>query len=460
MRVLPRKRALGAYVAAVTVAGAAAIALSSGSWATTEVKVWELACFVGLAVALDLMVIPLAGGGAAAASFAAYLAGLLVLGPGVTAWVAALSIICSEGVIRRRPLAKVGFNAGHSVLSLLAAGAVYRHAGGSVGNLRMTHLPEVAAVGAAALCLWLLEMSWVSLAVSLERGGRAWRRLLSSLGPMLALDGALASMGLLLALLYLHLGRDRFTAGNGALSVEEIVFFLAVAIIPAMLLYYAYRLQGEVREAYRQNLKSLGRLMEPKLEEDSQPGHGERVATLAKGMANALEMPSDESDQIEFAGYLHDIGKAGVPASLLGRRRDVFSGEPEQVRRHPVIGAEILDPIQFLRPAAEIVRAHHERWDGLGYPARLRADQIPLGARILALANAYLGMTRSHLQAPLTPEQAVSRIRQGAGSRFDPALVEVLAQVLQETGEVSTYGALAAPRGHAWPVPALGGGDG
>jgi len=459
MRVLPRKRALGAYVAAVTAAGVVGIALSGGSLGATQLQVWELACFVGLAVALDLMVIPLAGGGAAAASFAAYLAGLLVLGSGVTAWVAALSIICSEGVIRRRPLAKVGFNAGHSVLSLLAAGVVYRQAGGSVGDLHMSHLPELAAVGAAVLCLWLLETTWVSLAVTLERGGRAWRRLLSSLGPMLALDGALASMGLLLALLYLHLGRDRFTAGNGTLSVEEIVFFLAVAIIPAMLLYYAYRLQGEVRGAYRQSLQSLGWLMEAKLE-DSQPGHGERVATLAAGMANALEMPEDEIEQIEFAGYLHDIGKVGVPASLLSRRRDMFSGEPEQVRMHPVIGAQILAPIQFLRPAAEIVRAHHERWDGLGYPARLRADQIPLGARILALANAYLGMTRSHMQAPLAPEQAVSRIRQGAGSRFDPALVEVLARVLQETGEVSTYGALAAPRGHAWPVPALGGGDG
>jgi len=376
-----------------------------------------------------------------------------------TAWVAALSILCSEGVIRRRPLAKVGFNAGHSVLSLLAAGAVYQQAGGGVGDLRMSRMPELAAVGAAVLCLWLLETTLVSLAVTLERGGRAWRRLFSSLGPMLALDGALASMGLLLALLYLHLGRDQFTAESGALNLEQIIFFLAIAIIPAMLLYYSYRLLGEVRGAYRQSLQSLGLLMEAKLE-DSQPGHGERVATLAAGLANALEMSVDQTEQIEFAGYLHDIGKVGVPASLLSRRRDMFSGEPEQVRMHPVIGAQILAPIRFLRPAAEIVRAHHERWDGLGYPARLRAEQIPLGARILALANAYLGMTRSHLQASLTPEQAVSRIRQGAGSRFDPTLVETLAKLLHETGEVPRYEGIAAQRGSAWVTPALGGGNG
>jgi len=107
------------------------------------------------------------------------------------------------------------------------------------------------------------------------------------------------------------------------------------------------------------------------------------------------------------------------------------------VRLHPEIGAQIITPIQFLRPAAEIVRAHHERFDGLGYPAGLRGTQIPLGARVLSIANAYIGMTHSHAQAPLTPEQALSRLRQGAGSRFDPELVDCLAHVLRALGDVS-----------------------
>jgi putative nucleotidyltransferase with HDIG domain len=228
-----------------------------------------------------------------------------------------------------------------------------------------------------------------------------------------------------------------------------VVFFFAIAIVPATLLYYAYRLQGDVRQTYRQSLQSLGSLMEAKLE-GSQPGHGERVATLAARMAQRLELPLDVIEQIRFAGYLHDIGKVGVPASLLNRRRDVFSGEPEQVRMHPVIGAQILAPIRFLQPAAEIVRSHHERWDGLGYPARRRGEQIPLGARILALANAYLGMTRSHTQASLTLEQAVSRICQGAGSRFDPHLVGCLARVLKEMGELPAEAASEAQRAEAW----------
>jgi len=457
VRVRQRKRALGAYVAAVILAGAVGLALASRSWANTNIQLWELVCFLGLAVALDLMVVPLAGGGGAAASFSAYFAGLLVLGPGVTAWVAALAGVCSDGIIKRRPLAKVGFNAGHSVLSLLAVGAVYQHVGGKVGDFHASDLSELTAVAVAVLCLWFLETAWVSVAVTLERGGRAWRRLASSLGPMLALDGALASMGVLLALLYLYLGRDHFASAEGSPEASGIIFFLAIALIPTLLLYYAYRLQGLVRQTYRQSLQTLGALMEAKLE-GSQPGHGERVATLATAMAQALELPHDQIEQIRFAGYLHDIGKVGVPASLLSRRRDAFSGEPEQVRMHPTIGGQILAAVGFLRPAAEIVRAHHERWDGLGYPTRLHGPQIPLGARILALANAYLGLTQSHAQAPLSPEQAVLCLQQAVGSRFDPALAECLTRVLQELGELPSQTEWG--RAQTWAAPALGGREG
>lgn len=451
--------ALRLFVAAVIVAGVIGLVLSRSSWLSTHLQVWELAIYVTLAVALDLMVVPMAGGGSASASFAAYFAGLLVVGPGVTAWVAALATLCSEGALKRRALAKVSFNAAHSVLSLLAAGAVYRQAGGVVGSFHLASFRDLVAVVAAVFCLWLLETAWVSVAVALERGGRTWRRLLASLGPMLALDGALASMGLLLALLYLYLGRDHFISRGGATDAEGIVFLLAVVLIPSVLLYYAYRLQGEVRQTYRQSLQSLGSLMEAKLG-GTQPGHGERVATLAAGMAQVLELPEAQVEQIRFAGYLHDIGKVGVPASLLNRRRDDYSGEAEQVRMHPEIGGQILGAIGFLRPAAEIVRAHHERWDGLGYANRLRADEIPLGARILALADAYLGMTNTHLHAPLSPEQAMAKIRQGAGARYDPALVEVLAKVLRQSGELPPASAPEARITPAWAFPAPSGREG
>jgi HD-GYP domain-containing protein (c-di-GMP phosphodiesterase class II) len=160
--------------------------------------------------------------------------------------------------------------------------------------------------------------------------------------------------------------------------------------------------------------------------EGGHPGHGERVARLAERLAQKLELPPQQVDQIRYAGYLHDIGKVGISSGLLNRSRDRFVGEPEPLRLHPEIGASILAPIRFLAPAAQILRAHHERWDGLGYPKGLRQHQIPLGARVLALANAYVGMTHS-AHPPLPPPQALGRLQQAAGSRFDPKVVEAAA---------------------------------
>ena len=120
-------------------------------------------------------------------------------------------------------------------------------------------------------------------AVTLERGGKTWPRLLASLKPMLVLDAALASVGLLLALLYQ--GSDRLIEQQG----KGILFFLvAIATIPSGLLYYAYRLQGYLRQTYAESLQSLGVLVEAKLQY-LQPGHGEQVATLAADLAQALE---------------------------------------------------------------------------------------------------------------------------------------------------------------------------
>ena len=418
-----RKLGLLLYVVGVSLAGAGALWWAVGEWGRVGLEVWELTLFIGLAGVLDLMVVPVAGGGGVAASFAVLFAGLLVLGPGPTAWVAALAGLLSDGLVRRRPAVRVSFNAGHSVLSLLAAGWVYQRLGGQVGAVELGR--QLPAVVLAATCLWLLESGWVAVAVALEQGVRVRRRLLSSLGPMLVWDGALASVGLLLVLLYQS--RVRLVGPNW----EGYLFLGAIVLIPSSLLYYAYQLQGHLREAYSHSLRTLGALMEAKLE-GSQSGHGERVAALAAAMAQALELPPHQVEQVRYAGYLHDIGKVGVPTSLLTRSRDYFAGEPKPLRQHPQLGAQILAPVHFLGPAAEMLRAHHERWDGLGYPLGLKGQQIPLGAKLLALANAYTGMTSPPTTPALTPTQAPTPIRQAAGSRFDPALVTTLERVVRE----------------------------
>jgi putative nucleotidyltransferase with HDIG domain len=335
-------------------------------------------------------------------------------------------------------LARAGFNASHSVLSLLAVGWVYQRLGGQPGKLELVLGWPLLGVVVAAAGLWALETGWVTVAVTLERGGRLGRKLRGALGPGLAWDGALASVGLLLALLY----ESRWEL-MGRMRWGEALFLGATVLIPSGLLYYAYRLQGSLRQVYSQSLRTLGALLEAKVEGmtagggEGAAGHGEQVARLAAKLAEQLELSPGQVEQIRYAGYLHDIGKVGVPSSLLRGSRERFLGEPEAVRLHAQIGAGILSPIRFLGPAAEIVKAHHERWDGLGYPRGLRQDHIPLGARVLGVANAYVGMTHS-AHPPLTPTQALTRLSQAAGSRFDPDVVGKLTTVLRAAGEVET----------------------
>ncbi len=422
-----RRLWLSLYVGATVLAGGLALGWNLQRWGAMDLGIWELALFIGLAGILDVMVVPVAGGGAVAASFAVFFAGVLALGAGPTAWVAALAVLWSEGVVRRRPLARAGFNASHSVLSLLAVGWVYGALGAEAGRVELKE--QWLAVAGAAVALWLLETGWVAVAVALERGGRLWRRLRCSLGPALAWDGALASVGLLMALLY----QSRWQL-VGQSSWQGVLFLSATVLIPCGLLYYAYRLQGSLQEVYSQSLRTLGALLEAKVE-GGQAGHGERVAKLAAGLAEDLELAPGQVEQIRYAGYLHDIGKVGVPSALLNRSREGFGAEPEAVRLHAQIGAGILSAIRFLQPAAEMVKAHHERWDGLGYPRGLGRKDIPLGARVLALANAYVGMTHSP-EAPLTSERALRRLRKAAGSRFDPSLLPTLEGLLHSSGEL------------------------
>jgi len=437
-----RPLALWAYVGLVTLAGGVTLTLVAGQWRQVEVRICELVVFFLLAGILDVMVVPVAGGGGVAASFAVLFAGLLILGPGPSAWVAACAGVFSEGAVRRRGLMRVSFNAAHGVLSLVCAGWVYRLLGGEVAQLQLrAHLPAVVG---AAMCVWLLETTWLAAAVALERGGlpaevsakaglsafggKLWRRLKFSLGPTAVVEGALASVGLLLALIYLHrkelVGASGWSAAGG-------VFLWLMVFIPCGLLYYAYRLQGHLQGVYAQSLRTLGALLEAKVG-GSQPGHGEQVAKLAASLAETLELSPREVDQVRYAGYLHDIGKVAVPSSLLQHQPETGSPDPVPagLRLHPEIGAGILSPVHLLKPAAEMVRCHHERWDGLGYPGGLRQKDIPLGARLLALADAYVGLTHSRL----SPHQALSRLRQASRSRFDPELLPALETLLAVSG--------------------------
>jgi putative nucleotidyltransferase with HDIG domain len=153
-------------------------------------------------------------------------------------------------------------------------------------------------------------------------------------------------------------------------------------------------------------------------------GHSERVADLARAITRHLGQAEEFQQKVWIGGLLHDIGKIGVEDRILSNGGVLSPAEFEQMKQHPTIGAEILAPIEQLRDMIPIVRWHHENWNGRGYPDGLRGDEIPLSARIVAVADCYDAVTTDRpYQKAYQPRYAAEVITKLAGSRFDAKVV-------------------------------------
>ncbi|OGW61957.1 MAG: hypothetical protein A2V83_05550 [Nitrospirae bacterium RBG_16_64_22] len=163
--------------------------------------------------------------------------------------------------------------------------------------------------------------------------------------------------------------------------------------------------------------------------------HAEKVERIAVRLGGALGLSADEIAALRLAGLLHDIGIVTISDAVLNKAAPLSSEEWEAVRRHPVTGAALLEGVRMLRQIVPIVRYHHERWDGKGYPDGLKGEEIPRLARILAVADAYSAMTSDRPQRKAwTAEEAREKIIEGSGAQFDPEIADVLQRISGENG--------------------------
>src|SRR3954469_7496306 len=183
----------------------------------------------------------------------------------------------------------------------------------------------------------------------------------------------------------------------------------------------------ELRRSYMATVRALCNAVEAR---DAYTGkHAERVAAYGMEIAKVLDAPFTDDPEVEFGFLLHDVGKVAVPDSTLGKPEPLTPEERTLMERHPVVGWEILREIDFLGEAKLVVRHHHERWDGAGYPDRLAGDVIPLAARVFAVADVLDALTTIRPYRPPSPlEEARAMIAESSGSQFDP---EVVARFLE-----------------------------
>jgi putative two-component system response regulator len=166
-------------------------------------------------------------------------------------------------------------------------------------------------------------------------------------------------------------------------------------------------------------------------------GHSQRVGDLSHSFALFLNMPTEKAEIIRTAGLLHDIGKIAVPEGLLNKSGPLTRDEFLRVIDHPVIGEEICRPLQTLAQALKMIRHHHERYDGRGYPDGLSGDTIPYEVRLLSIVDAYDALTshRAYRPAPLTHEAAIGTLkREAAGGKWDPDMVNAFCTMLGDDG--------------------------
>jgi putative nucleotidyltransferase with HDIG domain len=225
-------------------------------------------------------------------------------------------------------------------------------------------------------------------------------------------------------------------------GVERYLAELAATHIGALLAGFEH--EERAQRLYRETLASLSNALEAKDAVTSQ--HTEEVVRLAVSVAAELDLDLDAVRNVELGAVLHDIGKVRVPESILNKPGPLTDEEWKVMRTHPEVGEHILRPIQSLNAILPIVRHHHERWDGGGYPDKLTGRAIPLGARIVAVCDAYRAMTEDRpYRKALSSIEARTELLEGAGSQFDPDCVEAMIRALDRRDSAATVVALRPP---------------
>jgi len=224
-----------------------------------------------------------------------------------------------------------------------------------------------------------------------------------------------------------------------------------------------FRREREQAQAVRDSWVATVRVLINAVEaRDAYTGrHAERVAAYGLELAAGVDPTMTDDPQIEFGFLLHDVGKVGISDSILHKPGPLTRSEWNLMRRHTVLGSEIISEIHFLARANEVVRSHHERWDGRGYPEKLEGEDIPLASRVLAVADAFEAMTSSRLYRRGMPvEKALGELERSAGAQFDPTVAQRMVDLVRsgaiplgEIGvlDVTHYGSAASSESAAPP---------
>ena len=217
------------------------------------------------------------------------------------------------------------------------------------------------------------------------------------------------------------------------MAIKVGVLAAALFMVPLLLARYSFTKYAETRKLFFGTVSALSQAIDAK--DGFTRGHADRVSRIAGAVAREMGLQEKTIEQVELAGLLHDIGKIGVEDQVLMKPTRLDPNEKELMQRHPIYGASILEPSSALRPLVPMILHHHENFDGTGYPEGLKGEEIPLGARIIIVADAYEAMTSDRVyRKSIGHERALEQLNRYKGVQFDPKVVRALDQLLQRRG--------------------------
>ncbi len=210
-----------------------------------------------------------------------------------------------------------------------------------------------------------------------------------------------------------------------------------LVLIPAVGVHLTLRGYSKLRRETQRTIETMVKMLHER--DPYTAEHSEEVADLAEKIAREMELPEDQIETIRTAALVHDIGKVGIPDDILNKPGPLNDPEWQLVKQHTVIGFDLLKNLEMYSEAAHLVKYEHERWDGSGYPDGLKGEQIPLGARIIHVADVYHALTSDRLYREsqgkprhYEPAEAVRLIQAESGRQFDPKVVEALVRVISD----------------------------
>ena len=394
-------------IALVALAAAATLAAPPTWHAPNDSWVQAFVVLTIVSIVLEFVSVDLPFDGDLSVATISQVATILLVPAPMAAIGVGLSVLVEE-VVRRRPVIKVIFNTGTYVLTTSVVSAAVGIIGSPPDAIHAhDHIRVAATFGLASVGYYVLSTLLVSTVIALATGRSVGFLLRANTRSTALAETSAAMIGGVVALIW---------------TIEPV--WTSALTLPAILVSRALRhirqLENETRGALRSLAKSI---------DDRDPTtyhHSERVSAYARLFGQELGLPDDLVELITQAAAVHDLGKVGVPDRVLLKPGPLDEGDRTLMWLHTEIGAGILNHFQLFRGGANIVLHHHERWDGGGYPNGLRGEEIPLGARVVAIADAFDAMTEDRPYRPaMSVAEAIAILADGAGTQWDPEIVPV-----------------------------------